>query len=92
MKFHTTLLQPEGRTITGIEIPPDTAPRTVDLPEDFAAALDAAGLRPAFDKLAPSHRKEHVRAIEEAKTPETRTPPHRKGGCPKSAARDPSNR
>ncbi len=132
MKFYTTLLQPEGRSVTGIEVPPevvealgagkrppvvltvngytyrntvavmggkymvglsaehrtasglnggdaieveivlDSAPRTVALPEDFASALDAAGLRAAFDKLAPSHRKEHVRAIEDAKTPETR--------------------
>ena len=50
----------------------DTGPRTVAPPEDFASALDAAGLRAAFDKLAPSHQKEHVRAIEEAKSPETR--------------------
>ena len=133
MIFHTTLLQPEGRSVTGIEVPPeiiaalgggkkppvamtvngysyrstvavmggkymvgfssdhraasglkggdaievdivlDDAPRMVDVPADFASALDAAGARPAFDKLAFSHRKEHVRAIEEAKTAETRT-------------------
>ena len=133
MKFRTTLYQPEGRSVTGIEVPPeviealgggkkpavalsvngyayrstvavmggrymiafssehraasglkggdaiaveialDTAPREVELPEDFDAALEAAGLRSAFDRLAPSHRKEHVRAINEAKTAETRT-------------------
>ena len=51
----------------------DVQERTVDLPEDFAAALDAApGARAAFDALPPSHRKEHVRAILEAKRPETR--------------------
>jgi hypothetical protein len=50
----------------------DTAPREVEVPEDFAAALDEAGLRSAFDKLAPSHRKEHVRSINEAKAAETR--------------------
>jgi antitoxin component of MazEF toxin-antitoxin module len=50
----------------------DAAPRTVELPEDLAAALAAAGARERFDALAPSHRKEHVRAIEEAKRPETR--------------------
>lgn len=132
MKFHTTLQQPEGRSVTGIEIPAgiidalgagkkppvaltvngytyrntvavmggkymvgfssehraasginggdaitvdielDSAPRVVEIPEDFQAALDAAGADEAFDKLAFSHRKEHVRAIEEAKTPETR--------------------
>ena len=52
----------------------DTDERTVDLPDDFASALDAEpGARAAFDALPPSHRKEHVRAIVEAKRPETRT-------------------
>lgn len=50
----------------------DTAPREVETPDDLAEALAAAGVRAAFDKLAFTHRKEHVRAILEAKTPETR--------------------
>jgi uncharacterized protein YdeI (YjbR/CyaY-like superfamily) len=50
----------------------DTAPRTVEVPRDLAKALKAAGAREAFDKLSYTHRKEHVRAIEEAKAPETR--------------------
>lgn len=50
----------------------DDQPRTVELPEDLAAALDAAGLRSAFDALAPSHRKEHVRSVVEAKQQATR--------------------
>ena len=50
----------------------DTAPREVEVPKDFAAALKKAGARTAFDKLAFSHRKEHVRSIEEAKAAETR--------------------
>ena len=50
----------------------DTAPRTVEAPADLLAALDAAGVRGAWDKLAYSHQKEHVRAIEEAKAPDTR--------------------
>ena len=50
----------------------DTAPREVEVPKDLAAALKKAGVRAAFDKLAFTHRKEHVRAIEEAKAPETR--------------------
>jgi hypothetical protein len=50
----------------------DTAERTVEVPADLAAALERAKLREAFDRLAFSHRKEHVRAIEEAKKPETR--------------------
>lgn len=50
----------------------DTAPREVEIPKDLAAALKKAGLRAAFDKLAFTHRKEHVRAIEEAKALQTR--------------------
>jgi hypothetical protein len=50
----------------------DAEVRTVDVPPDLAAALEAAGARDAFDRLAFSHRKEHVRAVEEAKKPETR--------------------
>ena len=50
----------------------DAAPREVAVPKDLAGALKKAGLRAAFDKLAFTHRKEHVRAIEEAKAPETR--------------------
>ena len=49
----------------------DPAPREVTLPEDLAAAFDDA-LRATFDGLAPSHRKEWVRWVEEAKKPETR--------------------
>ena len=50
----------------------DEEPRTVELPDDLAAALDAAGARAAFDKLAPSARKEHVRQVETAKAQDTR--------------------
>jgi hypothetical protein len=50
----------------------DTAPREVEVPKDFAAALKKAGLTKDFAALAFTHRKEHVRAIEEAKAPETR--------------------
>lgn len=132
MKFTTTILQPEGRSVTGIEVPADvvaalgagkrppivitvngysyrstvavmggkfmvglpaehrtaagvnggdtadidivldTASRAVEPPQDLATALDAAGLRTAYEKLAPSHQKEHVRSVNEAKTAETR--------------------
>jgi hypothetical protein len=50
----------------------DAHARTVEVPADLAGALDEAGLRADFDRLAPSHRKEHVRAIEDAKTSVTR--------------------
>jgi hypothetical protein len=51
----------------------DAAPREVEVPKDFAAALKKAGVRAAFDALAFTHRKEHVRSIEGAKAPDTRT-------------------
>ena len=50
----------------------DTSPRDTPVPDDLAAALDAAGLREAFAALAPSHRKEHVRSVTEAKAEATR--------------------
>lgn len=50
----------------------DSAERTVEVPKDLAAALKKAGLRGRFDALSYTHRKEHVRAIEEAKAAETR--------------------
>lgn len=50
----------------------DSAGRTVELPPDLASALEAAGLREVFDRLAYTDRKEHVRAIEQAKKRETR--------------------
>jgi Bacteriocin-protection, YdeI or OmpD-Associated/Domain of unknown function (DUF1905) len=56
-----------------ITIELDTAPREVEVPADFAQALEAnAGTRTTFDALAYSHRKEWVRSITDAKTPETR--------------------
>lgn len=56
-----------------VDVELDTAPRVVDVPEDFARALDAdPEARKAFDKLAYSHRLRHVLAINEAKTAETR--------------------
>ena len=42
------------------------------MPADLAKALKAAGVRASFDQLSFTHRKEHVRAVEEAKKPETR--------------------
>ena len=48
----------------------DDAPREVEVPPGLAAAL--GDLRPAFDALSPSARKEHARSVAEAKQPETR--------------------
>jgi hypothetical protein len=50
----------------------DTAPRTVDVPDDLAAALEGAGVRAAFDALSPSARKAHVTSVEGTSVPETR--------------------
>lgn len=55
-----------------VELTLDTAPRTVELPVDLAAALDAAGVRASFDALAPSAQKAHVTNVEGAKAAETR--------------------
>lgn len=55
-----------------VDVVLDDAPRTVTVPDDLAAALEAAGARAAFDALAPSHRRAHVLAVEGAKAAETR--------------------
>lgn len=55
-----------------IDLALDTEIRTVEVPQDLAAALDTAGKREAFDQLAFTYRKEHVRSVEDAKAPETR--------------------
>lgn len=56
-----------------VELELDTAPREVDVPFDFAAALDLdQDARTFFDGLSYSNRLRHVLAIEGAKSPETR--------------------
>ncbi len=53
-----------GDTVDAV-IELDADPREIEVPDDFAAALaEVPGAREAFDRLAPSHRKEHVRSIE----------------------------
>jgi uncharacterized protein YdeI (YjbR/CyaY-like superfamily) len=41
-------------------------------PADLAKALRAAGLKNAFGTLSPSHQKEYVLWLDDAKRPETR--------------------
>lgn len=56
-----------------VEIALDDAPREVEVPPELAEALAAnPAARAAFDALAYSHRKEHARAVADAKRPETR--------------------
>jgi len=50
----------------------DLEPRITPVPEDLAVALSAAGKTDAFEALAASRKKEFVRQVEEAKSPETR--------------------
>ena len=51
----------------------DDEPRTVAVPPDLAKSLaKAKGARRAFDAMSYTHQKEWVRAVEEAKRPETR--------------------
>jgi len=51
----------------------DLTPRSVEVPDDLAAALAAApAAEKAFAALAYSHRKEYVRWVTEAKREQTR--------------------
>lgn len=50
----------------------DAMPRTVDLPEDLAAALTEAGVLAAFQTLSNSRQRALVDPVVQAKAPETR--------------------
>lgn len=74
-------LSAENRTAAGLQagetvevtMELETEPRTVDVPEDLAAALaQVPGVTATFDSLAYSKRKEHVRQVESAKAQATR--------------------
>lgn len=74
-------LSQEHRAAAGVEagdeveitLELDTEPRTVDVPDDLAAALAAQGARDRFDNLSYSRRKEYVRQVESAKAEDTRS-------------------
>lgn len=56
-----------------IELQLETAPREVEMPPELTAALaDDPAAAAAFDKLSFTFRKEHARAISEAKADDTR--------------------
>jgi hypothetical protein len=62
-----------GGQVVEITMVRDDAPREVDVPGTLAAALAADPVAAAaWEKLAYSHRKEHARAITEAKADDTR--------------------
>lgn len=74
-------LSQERRAAAGVEagdeievtLELDLEPRTVEVPDDLAAALaQKPGATETFDALAFSKRKEFVRQVTEAKTQETR--------------------
>ena len=50
----------------------DLEPRTVEIPQDLKTALVNASALDAFEKSAPSMKKEYVRQVEEAKAQATR--------------------
>ena len=50
----------------------DDTPRSVSVPADLAAALEAAKARSRFDALSFSHQHEYVTWIEDAKRADTR--------------------
>ena len=62
----------QGGDEIDVTIELDLEPRVVEIPEDLKAALMNAGVFTAFEKSAPSMRKEYVRQVEEAKAQETR--------------------
>ena len=71
----------ENRTAAGVSagqevdltLELDLAPRKVEVPDDLLAALqEQGGALPAYEALSPSKRKELVRQVNDAKTPETR--------------------
>ncbi|MBC6463626.1 YdeI/OmpD-associated family protein [Actinomadura sp. HBU206391] len=55
-----------------VTIEPDAEDRGADLPDDLAAALADAGVRPAFDALTPFRRSEMSKAVTSAKKSENR--------------------
>jgi hypothetical protein len=69
---HRTAAGVRAGEVVDVDIERDTAPREVTVPADLAEALDAAGVRAAFDALSYTRRKEYAVAVEGAKKPETR--------------------
>jgi hypothetical protein len=56
-----------------VDLELDTAPREIEVPPDFAAALDRdAAAKRFFDGLSYSNKRRYTLSIAEAKTPETR--------------------
>ena len=63
-------MTPPGTYTVDIDV--DNAEHTVEMPDDLAEAVRAAGLVEAWGRQSYTNRKEFVRGVEEAKKPETR--------------------
>ncbi len=64
----------KGGDAIDVELTLDTAPRTVEIPDDLQSALkSSATAAEAWERLSYTHRKEHVRSVLDAKKAETRT-------------------
>lgn len=70
-KEHREKIGVAGGETHEVTLTHDTSNRETPVPDSLAEAL-AAGVRAAFDALAPSKRKEHVRQVSSAKAEETR--------------------
>ena len=62
----------QGGEETNVTLELDLEPRTVEIPTDLKDALIKANALEAFEKSAPSMKKEYVRQVQEAKAQETR--------------------
>ena len=62
----------EGGQTIEVTLTLDTAPREIEPPDGLAAALAAAGVREAWDKLSFTAKREDAEGVESAKRPETR--------------------
>lgn len=63
----------KGGEMISVTMERDEAPRIITPPADLARALRAnRAAQTAWDKLSYTHKKEHARAVEDAKRPETR--------------------
>lgn len=69
---HRQAADVQGGEAVDVTVMLDLEPRTVEIPQDLQTALGNAGVMAAFEKSAPSMRKEYVRQVESAKAQATR--------------------
>jgi hypothetical protein len=69
--IRTTLGKAPGDLVR-VTLDADQSERSIQVPPDLRAALEAAGLSESFRALSYSHQREYVARINQAKKPETR--------------------